>query len=157
MATLSLTGNDTISLDLAGDGSLTPLVNLGDGDVGSLTHPNSLTELKKGKNGNTIIALNETGDTAELVIRVLRASPDDKSLNSRLTTMKQDFASFVTMSGEIVKRIGDGAGNVSNDIYSLSAGSFSKRVEATSNVEGDTEQALAIYTIIFANSSRRIS
>ena len=151
MATLSLTGADTISIDGV------PLVDLGDGDVGTLTFPNSLTESKKGKNGNAIIALNETGDVAELVLRVLRASSDDKTLNSKLFAMKNDFASFVAITGEIIKKMGDGTGNVSNDIYTLSGGSFSKRIETTSNVEGSTDQALAIYTITFVNSSRAIS
>ena len=151
MGTLSLTGADTISIDDV------PLVDLGDGDVGSLTFPNSLTETKKGKNGNGIIALNETGDIAELTIRILRGSPDDKTLNSRLIAMKGNFASFITLRGQIVKKMGDGLGNVSNDIYSMSGGSFSKRVETVSNVEGNTDQAIAIYTITFVNSDRNIT
>lgn len=151
MGTISLTGADTISIDGI------PLVDLGDGDVGSLTFPNSLTETKKGKNGNGIIALNETGDIAELTLRILRGSPDDKTLNSKLFSMKQDFASFVTMTGDIIKKMGDGIGNVTDDIYSLSGGSFSKRIEVTSNVEGNTDQALAIYTITFLNSSRALT
>ena len=151
MGTISLTGADTISIDGI------PLVDLGDGDVGSLTFPNSLTETKKGKNGNGIIALNESGDIAELTLRVLRGSLDDATLNSRLVLMKQDFASFSTVVGEIIKKMGDGQGNVTNDIYNLSGGSFSKRTEVTSNVEGNTDQALAIYTITFLNSSRALT
>jgi hypothetical protein len=151
MATESLTGSDTISIDGV------PLVDLGDGDVGALTYPNELVGVKTGKNGNSIFALNETGDQADLVIRVLRASPDDKTLNSRLATMKADFASFSTLTGQVIKKVGDGQGNVSNDIYDLSGGVFSKRVEAKSNVEGDTEQSLAIYSIKFTNSPRSIS
>ena len=150
MGTLSLTGADTISIDGV------PLVDFGDGDIGTLTFPNSLTETKKGKNGNGIIALNETGDIAELNLRILRGSPDDKTLNSRRLAMKGDFASFVTLTGEIVKKMGDGLGNVSNDIYALSGGSFSKNIETTSNVEGNTDQAIAIYTITFVNSNRSI-
>jgi hypothetical protein len=143
MATQSLTGSDTISIDGI------PLIDLGDGDVGSLTYPT-------GKNGNSIFALNETGDQADLVLRVLRGSNDDKTLNSRLVSMKADFASFVTITGQVIKKVGDGKGNVTNDIYDLSGGVFSKRVETTSNVEGNTDQSLAIYNIKFTNSPRSL-
>jgi hypothetical protein len=150
MATQSLTGNDTISIDGI------PLVDLGDGDVGALTYPNELVGVKTGKNGNSIFALNETGDQADLVIRVLRGSKDDKTLNSRLVSMKADFAGFITITGQVIKKVGDGLGNVTNDIYDLSGGVFSKRVETISNVEGNTDQSLAIYNIKFTNSPRSL-
>lgn len=150
MATQSLTGNDTISIDGI------PLVDLGDGDVGALTYPNELVGVKTGKNGNSIFALNETGDQADLVIRVLRGSKDDKTLNSRLASMKADFAGFITITGQVIKKVGDGLGNVTNDIYDLSGGVFSKRVETISNVEGNTDQSLAIYNIKFTNSPRSL-
>ena len=150
MATQSLTGNDTISIDGI------PLIDLGDGDVGSLTYPNELVGVKTGKNGNSIFALNETGDQADLVIRVLRGSKDDKTLNSRLVSMKADFSGFITITGQVIKKVGDGLGNVTNDIYDLSGGVFSKRVETVSNVEGNTDQSLAIYNIKFTNSPRSL-
>ena len=150
MATQSLTGSDTISIDGI------PLIDLGDGDVGSLTYPNELVGVKTGKNGNSIFALNETGDQADLVLRVLRGSKDDKTLNSRLVSMKADFAGFVTITGQVIKKVGDGKGNVTNDIYDLSGGVFSKRVETISNVEGNTDQSLAIYNIKFTNSPRSL-
>jgi hypothetical protein len=150
MATQSLTGSDTISIDGI------PLIDLGDGDVGSLTYPNELVGVKTGKNGNSIFALNETGDQADLVLRVLRGSNDDKTLNSRLVSMKADFAGFVTITGQVIKKVGDGKGNVTNDIYDLSGGVFSKRVETISNVEGNTDQSLAIYNIKFTNSPRSL-
>jgi hypothetical protein len=150
MATQSLTGSDTISIDGI------PLIDLGDGDVGSLTYPNELVGVKTGKNGNSIFALNETGDQADLVLRVLRGSNDDKNLNSRLVSMKADLASFVTITGQVIKKVGDGKGNVTNDIYDLSGGVFSKRVETVSNVEGNTDQSLAIYNIKFTNSPRSL-
>lgn len=151
MATQSLTGADTISIDGI------PLVDLGDGDVGALTYPNELVGVTTGKNGNSIFALNETGDQADLVLRVLRGSNDDKTLNSRLATMKTDFSAFVTITSQVIKKIGDGQGNISNDIYDLSGGVFLKRVETTSNVEGNTDQSLSIYTIKFTNSPRSIA
>ena len=56
----------------------------------------------------------------------------------------------------MIKKIGDGLGNITNDTYNLSGGIISKRVEATSNVEGNTDQALAIYNIKFTNSPRSL-
>jgi hypothetical protein len=148
--TIALTGNDSIIIDGL------PLVDLANGDVGTLTFPNDITSATTGKNGNSIIALNETGKIAELSIRVLRGSSDDKTLNSKFKTMEADLPSFTLLTGSIVKRIGDGISNVVEDTYALSGGSFSKRVETTSNVEGDIEQGVSVYNIRFTNSSRNL-
>lgn len=148
--TIALTGNDSIIIDGL------PLVDLANGDVGTLTFPNDITSATTGKNGNSIIALNETGKIAELSIRVLRGSNDDKTLNSKFKTMVADFPSFTLMTGSITKRIGDGQSNVTEDTYTLSGGAFSKRVETTSNVEGDIEQGVSVYNIRFTNSSRNL-
>jgi len=148
--TIALTGNDSIIIDGL------PLVDLANGDVGTLTFPNDITSATTGKNGNSIIALNETGKIAELSIRVLRGSSDDKTLNSKFKTMEADLPSFTLLTGSIVKRIGDGSSNVTEDTYALSGGSFSKRVETTSNVEGDIEQGVSVYNIRFTNSSRNL-
>jgi hypothetical protein len=150
MATFSLTGEDTISIDTI------PLIDLADGDVGALTFPNELVTPKTGKNKNSIYSLNETGNQADLVIRVIRGSNDDKTLNSRLTAMRADFPAFTLISAQVVKKVGDGQGNVTNDIYDLTGGVFSAPVAVTSNVEGDTEQAVAVYNIKFTNSPRSI-
>ena len=149
--TIALTGNDTIIIDgLPLDFGLTT------GDVATLTFPNDITSATTGKNGNSIIALNETGKIAELSIRVLRGSSDDKTLNSKMKTMEADLPSFTLLTGSIVKRIGDGISGVTEDTYALSGGSFSKRVETTSNVEGDIEQGVSVYNIRFTNSSRNL-
>jgi len=148
--TIALTGNDTIIIDGL------PLIDLANGDVGTLTFPNDITSATTGKNGNSIIALNETGKIAELSIRVLRGSSDDKTLNSKFKTMEADLPSFTLLTGSIVKRIGDGISNVVEDTYALSGGTFSKRVETTSNVEGDIEQGVSVYNIRFTNSSRNL-
>lgn len=148
--TIALTGNDSIIIDGL------PLVDLANGDVGTLTFPNDITSATTGKNGNSIIALNETGKIAELSIRVLRGSSDDKTLNSKFKTMEADLPSFTLLTGSIVKRIGDGISGVTEDTYALSGGTFSKRVETTSNVEGDIEQGVSVYNIRFTNSSRNL-
>lgn len=148
--TVSLTGSDTLKLNLR------VLADVADGDFATLTFPNDLADLKTGKNGNSIYAFNETGRQVELVIRVIRGSADDKWLLNQLNVMKNDFASFVLLNGEFIKRVGDGAGNITSDTYLLTGGIFSKNIETKSNAEGDTEQSVSVYTLRFANCDRTI-
>lgn len=146
-----MTGSDTISINNR------IFDDLADGDAVNLTFPNDMAVLKTGKNGNTIYALNESGRQAEVTLRVIRGSSDDRFLNNLLSQQQANFASFVLMNAEFIKRIGDGEGNVLSDTYVCSGGIFGKRVEAKSNVEGDTEQSIAMYTLRFANSPRAIT
>lgn len=151
MSEVSMTGSDTISINNR------ILDDLADGDAVNLTFPNDMAVIKTGKNGNSLYALNESGRQAELTIRVIRGSADDKFLNGLLANQRANFASFVLMNAELIKRIGDGLGDVLSDTYVLSGGIFSKQVEAKSNVEGDTEQSIAIYNLRFANSPRALT
>ncbi len=150
MPVVSLTGNDTVVIG----GRV--LTDFADADNAAMTYPNELAAVKTGKNGNSIYAWNEMGRIVEVVLRMIRGSDDDKFLNGLLATQKADFAAFVLLDGEFVKRVGDGAGNISNDTYLLDGGIFSKQVEAKSNVEGDTEQSLSIYSLKFANGDRAV-
>ena len=145
---VSLTGKDTIIID-------TRILNdLGTGDVANLEFPNNLVEAKPGKNGNTIYAYNASGKLANVTLRVLRGSSDDKYLASRMQEYINDPAAFVLIAGEVIKRVGDGAGNITNDIYTMKGGVIQKIPGGKENVEGDTEQALSIYVIVFANNDR---
>lgn len=151
MATNSLTGNDTLQINDR------VLVDFGDGDIATLAYPNELVSVKTGKNGNSIYAFNETGKQVDVEIRVLRGSPDDKFFNSLKLGMQSDFPAFTLLTGEFVKRVGDGLGNVNREIYSLSGGIFSQSVDSQANVEGDTEQAIAIYRLKFTNAPKSIA
>ena len=146
----SLTGKDTISIN----GRI--LNDFGDGDTCHLTFPNDLMVVKTGKNGNSIYALNAPGQQAEVVLRLLRGSSDDKFMNGLLADMKNSPPLFVLMSGTFVKNIGDGLGGVTSDTYIVSGGIFKKQTEAKENMDGDTEQAISIYTMVFSNSPRTI-
>jgi len=150
MATISMTGSDTIKLNNR------ILADLADGDVGTLTFPNDIATIKTGKNGNAIFGLNETGRQAELTLRVIRGSDDDKFLNNLRANQRNNFAGFTLMTGEFSKLVGDGSGNVTADKYLLSGGVFAKNTEAKSNVEGDTEQSVSIYPLKFAEAVRVI-
>lgn len=148
MATVALSGSDTINLNNQ------VLVDLADGNCVELTFPNDIANVKTGKNGNAIYGLNESGKQAEVKIRVIRGSADDKFLNNLMVQQMANFAGFPLMIGQFIKKIGDGKGNITSDTYIMSGGIFSKQPEAKTNVEGETEQSISIYTLRFANSPR---
>lgn len=147
MASVSLTGADTIQIDSR------VLRDLADLDCVKLTFPNDVAAMKVSKNGNTIYALNETGKIVECEHRVLLGSDDDKYLNSRLQEMKGDLSGFILLTASFAKRVGDGQGNLSTKIYQCTGGVFKKQPEAKTSAEGDTEQSVAIYTISFHNDN----
>ena len=148
---LSLTGSDTIKIDER------ILNDLADGDAVVITYPNDLAAVKTGKNGNTIYAFNETGRNVEVSLRVLLGSSDDKYLNSRMNSMKNDFAAFTLLTGEFVKRVGDGTGSVNNTTYIMSGGIFKKQIEAKYSAEGDVSQSVAVYTLSYGNGDKTIA
>jgi hypothetical protein len=151
MATISLTGADTVIID----GRV--IRDLADGDAAALTFPNDIANVQTGKNGNAIYGLNESGKQAEFKLRVIRGSSDDKYLNGRMVQQENDFSSFVLLNGEFIKKVGDGKGNTTKDTYIASFGVFTKRIEAKTNVNGETEQSVAIYTMKFANAPRALT
>ena len=65
-----------------------------------------------------------------------------------------DPAAYTLLSGEFIKRIGDGEGNITADIYQFKGGVIQKIPTVKENVEGATDQGVSIYTIIFANTAR---
>ena len=146
-----LSGSDTITINNR------IFADFADGNVAELTFPNDIANVKTGKNGNSIYGLNETGRQAELKIKLLRGSSDDKFLNGLLASQQNNFAGFPLMIGELVKKLGDGAGNIASDTYILGGGIFTKQVEAKSNVEGETDQSTVTYTIKFSNAPRAIT
>lgn len=151
MATVAMSGNDTISLNN------TPLVDLADQNVVELTFPNDVASVKTGKNGNSIYGLNESGKQCDVKLRVVRGGATDQFLLGLFAQQQANFAGFPLMIGQFIKKIGDGAGNVTSDTYILSGGVFVKEPEAKSNTEGDVEQSIAIWMLKFSNAPRTIS
>lgn len=147
---VALTGNDTTIINLR------ILADLATGDCVNLEFPNDLVDAKTGKNGNTIYAFNATGLVVNATIRLIRGSADDKFMNALNAQFLNDPPSFVLIAGEFVKRVGDGQGNINSDIYQLNGGVISKMPQGKENVEGDTEQAVTIWLIKFANSARSL-
>ena len=148
---MALTGKDTIIIETRN------LADLANGDTAVVDMPNNLAETKNGKNGNVVVAYNAQGEAGTFTLKVLRASADDKYLQSRLQDFINDPSKFTLLTGEFIKRIGDGAGNVTNDVYVMSGGVFQKIPAGKENVEGDTEQAISQYVISFGNIKRVLS
>ena len=151
MATVALTGSDTLIINNR------IISDLADGDVAVLEYPNNISDVKTGKNGNSIYALNETGKNAELTLRVIRGSSDDKFLNNLLVNQEQNFAGTVLMIGEFIKKVGNGNWDILSDTYIASGGIFLKKVGAKSNVEGDTGQSVSEYKMKFSAAPRALT
>lgn len=146
----SLTGSDTIKIN----GRI--LNDFADGNVAHLTFTADLVTVKTGKNGNSIYAFNNTGRQCDVALRLLRGSADDKYLNEQLSLFKNDPAQFSLLSGEFDKRVGDGTGAVTVDSYTMSGGAFKKQVDVLEDADGATDQAVAIYALVFSNAPRSI-
>lgn len=151
MSTVAMSGSDTINLN----GRI--FADLADANCVELTFPNDIANVKTGKNGNSIYGLNETGKQCEVKLRVIRGSADDKFLNNLMAQQQANFAGTVLMVGEFIKKIGDGAGNIASDTYIMSGGVFTKQIEGKSNVEGEPDQSIAMYTMKFSNAPRVIT
>lgn len=150
MASSSLVGKDTTIINNR------VLTDFGIGDVVTLTFPNDISDMQVGKNGNAIYTFMYNGKQVDVELKVLLASGDDKFLNSLLITQEADFPAFVLLNGQFSKRTGDGLGNINSVTYSLLGGVFSHRIETKENVDGDKEQALAVYKLKFADAPRSI-
>ena len=151
MSQTALSGNDTVMINN------TILSDFADGDVAVLTFPNEIANVVTGKNGNAIYGLNETGKQCELELRVIRGGRDDQFLNNLLVQQQQNFAGFVLMIGQFVKKLGDSQGNITNDTYILSGGIFTHQVDVKTNVTGEAQQSVAVYKMKFSNAPRAIT
>ena len=145
----ALTGADVVILNDI------PLKDFADGDIGTLEFGNDLFALQTGKNGNSIFAYDEAGRNATLTVRLLMSSKDDKRLNG-LVPEHENFAGTVLLNGSVVKMIGDGTGKISYNTYLLKGGLIQKKPNMTSNVNGETNQAVVEYVIQFADAERSI-
>lgn len=150
MATNAITADDTLTIYGR------TITDFADAGVSTFTFNNDLVGVKTGKNGNTIFTKNETGHNATAVLRILRGSSDDRFLQGKVDEIERDFPTVVLGSGEFVKRIGDGQGNVISDVYQLDGGVPTRKVDTQENVEGDTEQGVSVYNFIFAYATRGI-
>lgn len=143
MATFSLTGDDQIDLNVANN-----LTNdLADGDAVVISIPNDLVNIQIGKNGNAIYAKDENGNRFDMEVRVLKGSVSDNDLLTKYLATKANFSGSTFITGQFVKKFGDGNGNVNSYTYTLGGAMIRKAPEAKANVNGDTEQSVTVYNI----------
>lgn len=132
------------------------LTALADGDCVVITYPNELSSLKTGKNGNNIGVHNEAGRNADVQIRLIKGSGDDKFFTSIVNAWKNRLDTFEPMTATFTKTIVVDGGKAS-EIVSCSFGLPVKDIETKENVEGDTEQAISVITLRFGDHSRSIA
>ncbi len=145
-----VTADDTLTLN----GNV--FANFADGDISVISFPNMKADSKTGKNGNGIISQNQMGKNATMVLRLLRGSADDQFLNNLLLTADNNFAGQTLLTGTFVKTLGNGAGTIISDNYTLSGGFFEKNIEVKENVEGQTDQGVSVYNLKFITCIRAI-
>jgi hypothetical protein len=151
---ISLTGDDTVIL-AAGANQI--LVNdFAIGVVAEITFPENLVKVTRGKNGNTVFALNNQGFQSEVKLKVLLGKNTDTFLNAQMAAMQQAFSGYVLLTGTFIKNVGDGLGNITPVTYIMSGGVAMKNPMAQSVAEGVPEQSLVEWDLIFANNKRTI-
>lgn len=151
MSTYALTGNDSLILNSR------VLKDYTDGSTVEIAYQNDRVGLTTGKNANTVYSTNKQGLNATLTIRVIRGSSDDKWLNRLSTQQEKDLPTFTLLNGSFSKRVGDGNGRVTFDEYVLLGGVFQRYADVQENLQGDTEQGTAVYTLVFAQVKRALS
>lgn len=150
MTTFTVTSDDTLTLKNR------VFNDLADDDVSSITFPNDSVTVKTGKNKNSVFAKNETGNNANLVLRLIRGSADDQFMQNEIAKAEQDFVAQALFTGSFTKRLGDGEGNVKLDVYTLLGGVIVRQVDGKENTSGDTAQAVSVYNLTFAQAKRSI-
>lgn len=150
MATYAVTGNDTFILNDR------VFNDMADGSTISITFPNEKTGHTTGKNGNTVFSTDKQGLNAECELRLIAGSADDVWLNGLNIQQERDLPRFTLLNGSFSKRIGDGNGKVKFINYVLLGGVIRQNIDASENLQGETEQGLAIYRLFFAQAERSI-
>lgn len=132
------------------------LNDFANGDVAIITYPNELHGMANGKNGNAMAAHNEQGNQAELQLRVIKGSPDDKYLNSEVIAWKTHSPNFTPANAELTKVISVDNG-LTNEVTSLGFLIPSANIETKTNTDGDTEQVVSVYRFRAGRSERALS
>lgn len=144
MTTYTITGDDTLTL------SDRVFTDFATDDYSAITFDSNLTEIKTGKNQNTIFAKNETGNNATLNLRLIKGSSDDRFMEGIIAADERDYVGSGLINGSFVKRLGDGGGNIVREVATLLGGKIQRKVPTKGNSSGDTEQGVSVYILIFA-------
>ncbi len=148
MGAIAIAGQDSLQID----GRI--ITDFADQDYSKFEFPNDIGMMKVSKNQNAIYAMNPTGAVVDFELRLIRASADDKFVNARLQEWISDPANFILLACIFTKRVGDGQGGTTSDVYQCSGGIFKKIPAVKSNAEGDTDQSVSVYTMMLKLNSR---
>jgi len=151
MSIAATVSKDTISIN----GRI--LNDWADGDVAKLDMPEMLSSMMTGKDKNTIYGYSYKGKNTKLEIRLIAGSSDDQFLNGLLQSLNNNPSLFPLLTMEFDKNIGNGAGGLTTIIYIGTGGTFEKQPAVFENAAGETNQAVAIWSLIFANVDRSIA
>lgn len=143
-----IAGKDTLILNG------TVLTGYADGDAIRFEPQGPVAQMKVSKDGNSVYALQYSGIMARVTVRLVRNCYDDQLINSLLQQWLADPAAFTLIAGSYVKRVGDGKGGWTNEVYQLAGGVVEQIPEGMTNVEGNTDQAVTIYRLMFRNDAR---
>lgn len=147
---VSLTGNDTVIIG----GQI--ITDFATGVVGEIKFPEDIVQVQRGKNGNTVYALNNQGFRSEVTLRILMGYQNDAFFNAQMAAMKLNFAGYALLNGVFIKNVGDGKTNIKPITYIMSGGVPKKNPEAKIVSEGDPSQSLVEWSLIFGNNDRTI-
>ena len=157
---LRVTGNDIVQIGLSAS-ALTTIISFADGDYARVTFPNDIMNFTIGKNRNMLAAYNAMGTLAELELRLLRGSKEDKFLQDQFPTFASDELSFSFIFAKVIKNLGvsnEGAtASTIEETYTLNNGIISKAPEIISNVSGSTDQGVVVWQVRFAEFTRTVS
>ena len=151
--TQSVTGDYAISLNVSG--TVYTLTSQGKGDVAKITFPDEYTKYALGKNGNVMITQNFSALKAELEVKVIVNSSDDRYLQSLVTNSLVDFVGTANFdaTGTIYAN-NDNSGTEQIDI-NITGARVVNFVSFLDNSEGNEEMAMVMYKIIGVFSSRK--
>jgi hypothetical protein len=125
-----------------------------DADAYKIEPQGPISEYKISKDGNTIIALKYSGVLCKMTVRLIRACPDDQFLNGLLQQFLGAPNKFPLMNGSYVKSTGDGKGGTTDEVYILGGGVFEAIPMGQSNMDGNIESGVSVYTLWFRNDAR---
>lgn len=132
------------------------LKDFANGDVAIITYPNELHGMTNGKDGNSMAAHNEQGNIAELQLRVIKGSSDDKYFNSLIIAWKTHSSDFASSTAELTKVVSVDNG-ITNEVTTLGFVIPANNVETKTNTDGDTEQVVSVYRFRAGRSQRALS
>ena len=148
----SYTARDVIvATDHKGDWVLS---DFGDGTVAELNAPNELSTLTTGYNGNSLGSHNEPGRQRELTLRLVKGSADDKRMNENYNLWKNRDIRFRPLTMAFTKTVAHGSGAPTNDKVECFFGLPTGQPAQVSDMAGNTDQVISVYTIRFGNSER---